>query len=127
MAAASDGGVWAVDGHQRIRFSPDGSIAFSDAAPGSRFIAADGSWVGDGFQQMALGRFGPNGEARVVALRLDGTVVGLDADGKPALRLDVNNDRGHSFAVGDLDDDGLDEFVLSSFGHGVATFELEIP
>ena len=127
VAAASDGGVWAVDGHQRIRFSPDGSVALSDAAPGSRLIAGDGSWVGDGFQQLVLGRFGPNGEARVVGLRLDGTVVGLGGDGHPALRLDVDNERGHSLAIGDLDDDGRDELVLSSFGHGVATFELEIP
>lgn len=127
LAAAPDGGVWAVDGELRIRCAPDGQVVLSDAAMGSELIASDGSWVGPGFKQMALGRFGPDGQPRVVALRDDGTVVSLDGVGNSAVRIDVRNERGHTLAVGDLDGDGRDELLLSSFGHGVATIELEIP
>lgn len=127
MASATDGGVWAVDGQTRIRFSADGSVALSDEAPRSKLIASDGGWVGKGFVQLAVGRFGPDGEVRAIAQRSDGTIVGLSQDGAIALRIDVHNQRGHSFAVGDTDGDGKDELLLSSFGHGVATLELEIP
>jgi len=127
MASASDGGVWAVDGKTRIRCSSDGTVALSDEAPGSKLIASDGGWVGKGFVRLAVGRFGANGEVRSIAQRSDGTIVGLSQDGAVALRIDVHNQRGHSFAVGDTDGDGKDELLLSSFGHGVATLELEIP
>lgn len=127
LASAPDGGVWAVDGERRVRCAPDGQVVLSDAAMGSELITSDGSWVGAGFKQLAMGRFGPDGQPRVIALRDDGTVVSLDGDGKPAARIDVQNERGHSVAVGDLDGDGRDELLLSSFGHGVATIELEIP
>ncbi len=127
LAAAADGGVWAVDGERRVRYAPDGRVVLSDEAIGSALIAADGSWVGRGFKQIVLARVGPSGSPRVIALRRDGTIVGLDGTGQPALRVDVDNDRGHFIAVGDLDDDQHDELVLSSYGVGLATIELEIP
>ena len=127
LAAAPDGGVWVVDGKNRIRCSIDGQIVLSDEAMGGKLIAADGSWVGSGFKQLAVGRFGPEGQPRVVAQRGDGTIVSLDERGEPSLRINVHNDQGHSFAVGDVDGDGRDELLLSSFGHGVATLEVEIP
>lgn len=127
LAAATDGGVWAVDGQRRVRYAPDGEVVLSDDAPGSALVAADGSWVGRGFKQLVLARVGPAGSPRVIALRRDGTIVGLDGSGRPALRIDVDNDQGHFIAVGDLDADQRDELVLSSYGVGLATISLEMP
>jgi len=127
LAAAGDGGVWAVDGSKRTRLAPDGSVMLQDDAAGAELIAADGSWVGRGFSQIIVGNFGSNGEQRVVARRTDGTIVGLGGEGLAVLRIDVHNKAECTIAASDLDGDGHDELLISSWGRGLATVELEIP
>jgi hypothetical protein len=56
-----------------------------------------------------------------------GTIVGLDGNGVAALRIDVNNATPPAIAAADLDGDGRDELLISSFGRGIATIDLEIP
>lgn len=127
LAAAGDGGVWAVDGTKRTRLAPDGSVMLQDDADGAKLIASDGSWVGGGFSQVIVGRFGAGGGQRVVARRTDGTIVGLGGDGQAVLRIDVHNKAECTIAASDLDGDGQDELLISSWGRGLATVELEIP
>jgi len=127
LAAAGDGGVWAVDGTKRTRLAPDGSVMLQDDAVGAQLIASDGSWVGRGFSQVIVGRFGAGGGQRVVARRTDGTIVGLGGEGQAVLRIDVHNKAECTIAASDLDGDGQDELLISSWGRGLATVELEIP
>jgi len=127
IEAAADGGIWAVDGQQRLRIGPDGTALLRDDAEGGWRIAGDGSWVTAGFNDILVGRFGPAREQRVVALREDGTILGLDGDGMPALRVQLVDDVQPYIAAGDLDGDGRDELLISSKDRGVATIEMEIP
>ena len=90
-------------------------------------IAGDGTWVGAGFQDLISGRFGPNKEPRVVALRDDGVILGLNGDGGPALRVQLEDEVQPYISFGDLDGDGRDELLISSKDRGVATIEMEIP
>jgi thiol-disulfide isomerase/thioredoxin len=127
LAAAGDGGVWAVDGTKRTRLAPDGSVMLQDDAVGAQLIASDGSWVGRGFSQVIVGRFGAGGGQRVVARRTDGTIVGLGGEGQAVLRIEVHNRAECTIAASDLDGDGQDELLISSWGRGLATVELEMP
>jgi len=127
LVAASEGGVWAVDGTKRTRLAPDGSVMIQDDAEGAKLIASDGSWVGRGFSQVIVGRFGSEGGQRVVARRTDGTIIGLGSGGQSVLRIDVHNKAECTIAASDLDGDGQDELLISSWGRGLATVELEIP
>ena len=72
-------------------------------------------------------RFGPNKEQRVIALRDDGTILGLDGDGSPTLRVQLEDEVQPFIAAGDLDGDGRDELLISSKDRGVATVEMELP
>ena len=125
--AAADGGIWAVDGKERLRIGPDGTALLRSEAPGSWRIASDGTWIGEGYADLLSGRFGPNKEQRVIALRDDGTILGLDGDGSPTLRVQLEDEVQPFIAAGDLDGDGRDELLISSKDRGVATVEMEIP
>jgi len=127
IAAAPDGGIWAVDGKERLRIDPDGTALLRSEAQGSWRIAGDGTWIGEGFDDLIAGRFGPNEEQRVIALRDDGTILGLNGDGAPALRVQLEDEVQPFIAAGDLDGDGRDELLISSKDRGVATIEMEIP
>jgi hypothetical protein len=127
LAQAQDAGVWAVDGTERMRIGPEGTALIRDEAPGATQIAGDGTWVAGAIQELFVGRFGPDGENRTICVREDGTIVGLSGDDIPSLRITVETDDGPSIAVGDLDGDGHDELLVSSWGRGVATIELELP
>ena len=127
IAAAADGGIWAVDGEQRLRIGPDGTALLRNDALGGWRIAGDGTWVTEGFSDILVGRYGPAGEQRVIALREDGTILGLDGDGSPALRIQLEDEIQPYIAAGDLDGDGQDELLVSSKDRGVATVEMEIP
>ena len=127
IAPADDGGIWAVDGQERLRIGPDGSALLRDEALGSRQIAADGTWASDGIDELIAGRFGPDGSTRVIGLNDRGTIVGLDGNGVAALRIKVEGDKIPSLAHADLDGDGQDELLISTWGLGVATVEVEIP
>jgi len=127
IAAAAAGGIWAVDGEQRLRIGPDGTALLRDDAQGGWRIAGDGTWISEGFNDLLVGQYGPAGEQRVVALREDGTIIGLDGDGVPALRVQLEDEVQPYIAAGDLDGDGQDELLISSKDRGVATVEMEIP
>ena len=127
IEAAPDGGIWAVDGTERLRIDPDGTALLRTEAVGAVQIAGDGTWIGEGFQDVLSGRFGPNRERRVVALRDDGTILGLSGDGDPALRVQLEDEIQPYISFGDLDGDGRDELLISSKDRGVATVEMEIP
>jgi thiol-disulfide isomerase/thioredoxin len=127
IASAADGGIWAVDGEERLRIGPDGTALLRDEAMGGWRIAGDGTWVSKGFNDLLVGRYGPNGEQRVIALREDGTIMGVDGDGAPALRIQLEDEVQPYIAAGDLDGDGHDELLISSKDRGVATVEMEIP
>jgi thiol-disulfide isomerase/thioredoxin len=127
MAPAEDGGIWAVDGKERLRIGPDGSALLRDDAEGSTQIAEDGTWTTEGIRELLAGRFGPEGETRVVGLNERGTIVGLGSDGVAALRIHIDGKTLPSLAHADLDGDGRDELLISSWGRGVATVALEIP
>jgi hypothetical protein len=53
--------------------------------------------------------------------------MGVDGDGAPALRIQLEDEVQPYIAAGDLDGDGHDELLISSKDRGVATVEMEIP
>lgn len=130
IAAASDGGVWAVDGQERVRVGPSGQILLRDSAVGAAHIVGDGQWATAAVKTLISGAFGPDGATRAVGVNGMGLIVGLDGDGQAALRIHVEGSEknpGPSIAGADLDGDGQDELLISSWGRGVATVEVEIP
>ena len=98
-----------------------------DHAPGATQIASDGTWVAGPIDELFVGRFGPEGEARTIGLRTDGTIVGLSGENRAALRITLDGNEGPSIGISDIDGDGRDELLVSSWGRGVATIELELP
>lgn len=130
LAAASDGGVWAVDGQERVRVGPSGDILLRDSAEGAAHIVGDGQWATSAVTTLISGAFGPEGQMRTVGVNRMGLIVGLDGEGQAALRIHVQDSEknpGPSIAGADLDGDGQDELLISSWGRGVATVEVEIP
>ena len=130
IAAATDGGVWAVDGQERVRVGPTGEILLRDDAVGGTHIVGDGRWATDAVKQLIAGAFGPEGATRTVGVNGMGLIVGLDGEGNAALRIHVEDSEdgsGPSLAAADLDGDGQDELLISSWDRGVATVEVEIP
>ncbi len=125
--AQAQEGVWAVDGAERMRIGPEGTALMRDQAENSSQIASDGTWVSGPVVDLFVGRFGPEGEARTIGVRADGTIVGLSGENRAALRISIDGDDGPSIAISDLDGDGRDELLVSSWGRGVATIELELP
>jgi thiol-disulfide isomerase/thioredoxin len=125
--APAQEGVWAVDGTERMRIGPEGTALMRDKAPGSSQIASDGTWVAGPIEELFVGRFGPEGEARTIAVRKDGTIVGLSGENDAVLRITLDANEGPSIAISDLDGDGRDELLVSSWGRGVATIEMELP
>jgi thiol-disulfide isomerase/thioredoxin len=124
IAAADDGGVWAVDGQTRYLVKTSGVVS-SDAAPGGQVVDGGGTWGREGFTQLVQGRFGPEGALRKVVVREDETVIGLDGAGTPAFHLKLEADP--VVAVIDVDGDGRDELLVTIARHGVATLKLELP
>jgi thiol-disulfide isomerase/thioredoxin len=118
------GGVWGVDGKNRVRIDPAGELS-STAAPDSWSVARDGRWGSARVIQLVSGRFGPQGEIRSVGVRQDGSVVGMDASGQPALSLSLA--KPPVIAVQDVDGDSRDEVLVVIRGQGVATLKLELP
>ncbi|MGB0641202.1 MAG: TlpA family protein disulfide reductase, partial [Myxococcota bacterium] len=125
--APAQEGVWAIDGTERMRIGPEGTALMRDQAPQATQIASDGTWVAGPIEELFVGRFGPEGEARTIGLRTDGTIVGLSGENRAALRITLDGNEGPSIAISDLDGDGRDELLVSSWGRGVATIELELP
>ncbi len=124
LSADGVGGVWAVDGTTLYRYSIDGMVE-SSPAPGSWSVASNGRWGGPRVIQLVHGRFGPEGAGRTLAVRQEGTLVGLDAEGEPALSLSLG--RPPVIAIQDVDGDGRDELLVVIRGQGVATMKLELP
>jgi hypothetical protein len=118
------GGIWGVDGKIRVRIDPAGELS-STAAPDSWSVARDGRWGSARVIQLVSGRFGPQGEIRSVGVRQDGSVVGMDASGQPALSLSLA--KPPVIAVQDVDGDSRDEVLVVIRGQGVATLKLELP
>jgi hypothetical protein len=124
LSPDGSGGVWAVDGKVRQRFTIDGPQAASPA-PGSWSVSSDGRWGAARVIQLLSGRFGPDGATRTVAVRQDGVLIGLDDDGQPALALSLR--QAPVVAVVDVDGDARDEVLVVIRGQGVATLKMELP
>jgi thiol-disulfide isomerase/thioredoxin len=127
VAPAPGGGVWTVDGVSVQHIGPGGLLLSSEPAQGSERVAASGDWAAAGLFDLISGRFGPDASERLIGVLAGGTIVGLDGNGVAALRIDVNNATPPAIAAADLDGDGRDELLISSFGRGIATIDLEIP
>ena len=119
-----------MDGQERIRVGPAGEVLLRDSAEGAAHIVGDGRWATSAVKTLISGAFGPDGEIRTVGINGMGLIVGLDGEGRAALRIHVEGSEknpGPSIAGADLDGDGQDELLISSWGRGVATVEVEIP
>ncbi|MFT4975104.1 MAG: thiol-disulfide isomerase/thioredoxin [Myxococcota bacterium] len=123
--ASAEGGVWGV-GEGRLWWLSAG------VPPEDRGAAPDGMQV-DGLggvstgiaTDLVVGRFGPAGEHRPVAVRTDNTIIGADGDGAPGFTWALSQPA--RIAAGDLDGDGRDELLVSLSRQGVAVVELTLP
>ena len=121
-------GAWAVDGERRWRLAlgPDGITATrAGPAPGARFVAADGAMGTSTLSALHTARVGPDGAPRLVALRQDGQVFVLGADGAIAARLDLRG--ATDLAVADLDGDGRDELLVVLHRLGLVSASVTAP
>jgi len=124
LSADGDGGVWAVDGETRYRFSLEG-LKEQGPAPRAWSVSSGGHWGGPRVIQLVQGRFGPEGAQRLVAVRQDGGIIGLDGAGAPALSLSLR--KAPVITAADVDGDSRDEVLVVIRGQGVATLKLELP
>jgi thiol-disulfide isomerase/thioredoxin len=121
-------GAWAVDGDHRWRLAlaPEGITATrAGPAPGARFVAADGAMATTTLSALYSARVGPDAAPRLVALRRDGQVFVLGADGAIAARLDLRG--ATDLAVADLDGDGRDELLVALDDLGVVAASVAAP
>jgi thiol-disulfide isomerase/thioredoxin len=77
------------------------------------------------FRQLAVGRWGPAGEQRVVAVRRDGAIVAMGGDGRPAWTLFTETPV--QIAAWDSDGDGHDELLAAFSRQGLAKIGLQLP
>jgi hypothetical protein len=126
LAVDVGGGIWGVDGVDRVHIDPQGVINRSPA-PGSHRVAEDGSWAGENIIALKSARIGVGGQRRLIGVRTDGTIVGLDGKLQPALFIRMDTKRPPRIAATDIDGDGQDEILVSVRNRGVATVALELP
>ncbi len=123
------GGVFGVVAGGRRRFLlRDGAIVESEAADmeGAGLVAGGGEVaVGGAAAGIVSGRFGPQGARRVLVARRDGTLIGLDGQGRPAFAISLQ-EPGAMAAV-DPDGDGRDELYVVLPRFGVARVSVELP
>ncbi len=128
LAADPAGGVWAATGEdrRRLRFV-GGAVTTEDIqpAPGARQVGPQGQIGRAGVSQLILGRFGPGGALRLIALREGKQVVGLSGEGAPAFTLSLSEPA--RLAAHDEDGDGQDELLIVTRGQGLATLALALP
>jgi thiol-disulfide isomerase/thioredoxin len=130
LAPHPAGGVWALAGGARhhLQRGADGRVGPAGppvAAPHAARVAADGALGSPLLSALIVGRFGPGGAPRHVALRADSAVLALGPDGAPAARLQIP--RTTAIAAFDTDGDGVDELALSVAGAGVLFARLTLP
>ncbi len=128
LAAATAGGVWAVDGQQRTRFVLEGTtLVAQDVAlrADAQRVSATGDVGSSEVDALVSGRFGPAGASRVIASRKDGTIVALDDQGVPQWSVRLRAAPG--LAVADADGDGQDELYLAIPDYGLARVKVALP
>jgi len=130
LAPHPAGGVYALTSGQVQRWAraAGGAVGPSGAptpAAHAARVAPDGAWASPLLADLIVGRFGPGGAPRHVALRADAAVLALGADGAPAARLHIPGTT--ALAAIDTDGDGIDELALSVAGAGVLFARLSLP
>lgn len=124
LAAAPESGVWAVDGHVRLRLGLDGEEAVP--APGAVGVDGLGRVLGQEGARLLSGRFGTDGGWTSLLLRADGHLVALGEDGAAVAQLWLEEGPPRP-AVADLDGDGQDELWVLLPGNGLLRLALGLP
>lgn len=116
---------------ERPRVQPTAELVVSAVtqAPSHHTVVAAGEQsrasAGSTARHLLVGRFGPDGAERVVAVRGDDRLLAYDGDGQPVLVVELRRG-GQPLAV-DLDGDGHDSLWVALPDHGVAQVELTLP
>lgn len=122
--AATAGGLWAVDGDQRLWLT-EAEVSLRGEARDSACALADGRVGSKVVSACVSGRFGEGGAVRAVVARPDGVVVALDGAGRPAFTLTLPGRA--RLAAWDPDGDGVDELLVAVQDRALARIELQIP
>ena len=127
-----DGQVWA--GNDASSWQLSMHPASTDAGPhivptqksaGGATLGPNGIRAGAVVSQVLTGRFGPNGESRLVVARPDGVVIGFAKQYRPTFLLSL--DQTVRLAHTDSDKNGKDELLISVTNQGLAIVDLTLP
>jgi thiol-disulfide isomerase/thioredoxin len=123
--ASGDEGVWGIGDDRLWQLAADAAPRDAGPAPSGIRVDSLGGFSTGIATDLVVGRFGPGGAPRPVAVRTDNTIIATAGDGAPAFTWALS--QPSRITAGDLDGDNQDELLVSISGQGVAVVELNLP